>query len=74
MSLNKAITALVLVIFVMNCSKEINEPGSKSGHLVVHLTDVPGNYSEVNITFSEIDVHIDSEWIVILTEQKKSIF
>jgi hypothetical protein len=70
-SLNKAITALVFVIFVMNCNKEINEPISKSGHLAVYLSDAPGDYSEVNITFSEIDVHIDSEWISILTEQKK---
>jgi len=55
---------LVLVNFI-NCEKEPTDPSKDSGKLVVYLTDAPAEFDAVNITFSEISAHLDSEWVTI---------
>lgn len=71
MLLHKILAASICALVVINCSKNPSDPAAKPGHLVVHLTDAPANYSEVNITFAEISAHIDSQWVVVSTEQQK---
>lgn len=55
---------LLMVVF-FGCDKKGTEPETQNGQLIVHLTDAPANFDAVNITFSEISVHLDSEWVNI---------
>ena len=41
-------------LMISACSKNTNDPELKTGKLIIHLTDAPAEYSEVNITFSEM--------------------
>lgn len=62
------IVTLTLLMFLINfasCEKDATEPSPENGYIVVHLTDAPANFDAVNITFSEISAHIDSEWVTI---------
>jgi len=69
MSLTKIIMLSAMCGLLLSaCSKNTNEPEVKSGKLIIHLTDAPAEFSEVNITFSEISAHIDSSWVAIATE------
>jgi hypothetical protein len=55
----------LLMVSLFNCDKDATEPTQENGYLIVHLTDAPANFDEVNITFSEISAHLDSEWVTI---------
>lgn len=41
-----------------------------TGNLKISLTDAPADFEAVNITFSEVSAHIDSNWIVLSDEQQ----
>lgn len=62
--------SVFLSIFSQHCQKNTpagsdlnNPPGS--GILRISLTDAPGDFEAVNITFSEIRAHIDSQWVAV---------
>jgi hypothetical protein len=57
------------MIILTGC--ETNSTGIESeqmGKLTIYLTDAPAAYDSVNITFSEVSAHIDSEWVVVQGE------
>jgi len=63
-------TLFILSVFasfllLYGCSDSPTDGSSETGTLVVRLTDAPGDYEAVNITFSEVSAHIDGEWIVV---------
>jgi len=55
---------ILLLTTFSSCEKEPTEP-SENGYIVVHLTDAPSDFDAINITFSEISAHLDSEWVSI---------
>ncbi len=75
----RTVRLLLLVIFsltlIMSCSEDKSTSPSADGTLKILLTDSPGEFEEVNITFSEISVHAgddtsdtEGEWIIITDE------
>ena len=63
---------LVFLIFVFaGCEKDNAPVGtSGSGILTIYLTDSPtfADFDSVNITFSQISAHLDSEWVMVQGE------
>ncbi|MEN8191734.1 MAG: DUF4382 domain-containing protein [Bacteroidota bacterium] len=62
---------LIFAVFsalVISCSSEATNP-EQNGTLNLYLTDAQTDYDEVNITFSEISAHIDSDWVTVLGEE-----
>jgi len=55
----------LLIPILSSCDKEATDPTTENGYLIVHLTDAPAIFDAVNITFSEISAHLDSEWVFI---------
>ena len=56
----------LLIIILIGC--ETNSTGIESeqkGTLTIYLTDATADYDSVNITFSEVSAHIDSDWVVV---------
>ena len=39
--------------------------GTQTGTLRISLTDAPGDFDAVNITFAEISAHLDNRWITV---------
>lgn len=62
------IAVLASFLTFTGCSDSPTDSNSETGTLVVRLTDAPGDYDAVNITFSEVSAHIDGEWIVVRDE------
>lgn len=62
--------ALILagILILMGCSENPTSPEDNTGTLSINLTDAPAAYEAVNITFSEIAAHIDSDWVVVRTD------
>lgn len=61
-----SILCLSLIIALTSwCDKEATKPSLENGYIIVHLTDAPADFDAVNITFSEISAHIDSDWVTI---------
>ncbi len=54
----------LVVLALIGCSKVPSIPEG-AGRLEIRLTDAPADFEAVNITFSEISAHIDSQWITI---------
>ncbi len=60
--------ALMMIISILSgCAESVTEPEG-TGTLKVMLTDAPGDFDAVNVTFSEISAHIDSAWVLIQGE------
>lgn len=57
----------LLSILIIGCSSEATNP-EENGTLKLYLTDAPSDYDAVNITFSEISAHINSDWITVVGE------
>jgi hypothetical protein len=55
---------LPISVFLSSCENNPTTPG-QMGTLQVSLTDAPAVFEAVNITFSEISAHIDSEWVAV---------
>ncbi|MCE5250078.1 DUF4382 domain-containing protein [bacterium] len=56
--------------FVLGCGDDNDKstsPGETTGTLKLLLTDSPGIFQEVNITFSEISANYENEWITVST-------
>jgi hypothetical protein len=60
-----ALILLSLVISFAKCEIDPTKPSPGNGYIIVHLTDAPADFDAVNITFSEISAHIDSEWVTV---------
>ncbi len=59
--------------FITGCSdndKSTSPGDSTMGTLKLLLTDAPGTFDEVNITFSEISANFEDEWIIISGDDK----
>ena len=55
---------LILLVFIFSgCQKDPEGTSEDTGTLLIHLTDAPAEFDSVNITFSQISAHIDSEWV-----------
>jgi hypothetical protein len=63
----------LLMTTFSSCDKEPTEPSVENGYIIVHLTDAPADFDAVNITFSEISVHLDSEWVTIDIEPDATV-
>ncbi|MCU0644020.1 MAG: DUF4382 domain-containing protein [bacterium] len=73
---NLKIVTLVLLLFLINlssCEKDPTEPSIENGTIIVHLTDAPADFDAVNITFSEIGAHIDSDWVTIDLQKDSTV-
>lgn len=74
LNLKILITVLLLaLISFSNCENEPTQPSQKNGYLIVHLTDAPAAFNAVNITFSEISAHIDSDWVTIDLQKDSTV-
>ena len=60
------IFSILSIFFISSCSDSTSP--EENGTLKLYLTDAPSDYDEVNITFSEISAHINSDWITIVGE------
>lgn len=73
-NLKMLIYGLILLLTTSySCDNEPTEPTPKNGTLVVYLTDAPANFDEVNITFSEISAHIDSDWVTVDLQKDSTV-
>jgi hypothetical protein len=73
---NLAISILIFVVLTLNfssCDKDPTEPSPDRGYIIVHLTDAPADFDAINITFSEISAHIDSDWVTINLESDSTV-
>jgi len=70
-----------ILLYGTGCSKDTDSalstapdsPGATTGTLKLYLTDAPGEFSEVNITFTEISVKANT-WITVSeTEQEHNL-
>lgn len=59
--------AFTVAVAVVGCSNNSTDP-SQNGTLKIRLTDAPGVYDAVNLTFSEISAHLDSQWVTVRSE------
>jgi hypothetical protein len=50
--------------------ENLPEGGTLPGTLKLYLTDAPGEFSEVNITFSEVSVKTATEWITVSEQEQ----
>jgi hypothetical protein len=49
---------LVLFVFLLSCSQaSIDDPGVRSGKLIINLTDLPVDAEKILVTISDIEVH-----------------
>ncbi len=66
-------TLACLSLGLVGCDSQSSQgPNSQAdtGNLKISLTDAPADFDAVNITFSEVSAHIDSNWIVLSDEQQ----
>ena len=60
---------IFLTLYFSGCEKDSTPVGESSGTgtLTVYLTDTPTivSFDSVNITFSQVSAHLDSEWITV---------
>lgn len=66
---------ILFLYFLSGCNKE-SDPASgnnsETGRLTIYLTDAPSAvFDSVNIIFSEVSAHIDSEWITVQGDTMK---
>jgi len=61
----KRTICLLAGLLFLGCGDEGPIGSNQTGTLRVHLTDAPGAYEAVNITFSEVSAHIDNDWITV---------
>jgi hypothetical protein len=61
---------IVFSIFVYNCNTDSDGVGTDGsmGKLNIYLTDTPAAYDSVNIVFTEVSAHLDSEWVSVTQE------
>lgn len=66
---------IFLLLFFMGCEKDSTSTGesSKTGTLTIYLTDAPtiATFDSVNIIFSQVSAHLDSEWVTVQGDTMK---
>ena len=67
---NMMITVLMIMIsfIIFGCEKDSTGLAPGQGILNIYITDAPAVYDSVNITFSQVSAHIDSEWVTVTGE------
>jgi hypothetical protein len=56
------IISATLICFIA-CESDSPTETDQVSQITFYLTDIPASYDSVNITFSEVSAHIDSQWI-----------
>ncbi len=60
------LTFIPSLLFVFSgCEKDATGLDSGQGRLNIYMTDAAADYDSVNITFSQVSAHIDSEWVMV---------
>jgi hypothetical protein len=62
-----------MMILLFGCEKDATGLEEGMGRLNVYITDAAALYDSVNITFSHVSAHIDSEWVMLAESQLQSI-
>jgi len=60
----------ILIALFTGCEKDSTGSKPNTGTLKIFLADSPAMYDSVNITFSEISAHLDSEWVRVQGQPK----
>jgi len=66
----KSISVLLVLACVWGCKDKATAPGTAT--MRIFLTDAVAQYDAVNITFTEVSAHIDSQW-VLLSNQTQTV-
>jgi hypothetical protein len=56
---------LIFLLVFAGCEKDATGLESGQGRLNVYMTDAAALYDSVNITFSQVSAHIDSDWVMV---------
>lgn len=64
-----------ILLYGAGCSNDTDSalsttPGTTTGTLKLYLTDAPGEFSEVNITFLEVSVKTATDWITVNEQEQ----
>jgi len=62
------VLAVICFFMILTGCKEDSTSAVDNGRLRIYLTDAPAVYDSVNITFTEVSAHLDSDWISVFTE------
>jgi hypothetical protein len=54
-----------MLMFVYGCEKDATGIAEGYGRLNLYVTDAAADYDSVNITFSQVSAHLDSNWITV---------
>ena len=60
--------SVMAMITLSGCEKDATGLESGMGRLNVYMTDAAALYDSVNITFSQVSAHIDSEWVMVTND------
>jgi len=67
--MSKVTLMIFLLLFFLlafaGCEKDATGLESGQGRLNVYMTDAAALYDSVNITFSQVSAHIDSDWVMV---------
>lgn len=63
----KVLILFVITIFITfnSCKDSTGQDADGTGVLQISLTDAAADFQEVNISFSQISAHIDSQWVTV---------
>jgi len=67
--MKKGFLALLALAFVWGCKDQSTGPDKAT--VRIYLTDAVAQYDAVNVTFTEVSAHIDSQWVVISNKTQK---
>jgi hypothetical protein len=60
----KLLAVAVFLLILAGCGNSSTSPGGM-GTLTVSLTDAPGNFEAVDVTFADVSAHIDNDWVTV---------
>ena len=60
-----SIALLVFSLVITGCYKDTTGIAEGQARLNLYLTDAPAAYDSVNISFSQVSAHIDSQWVTV---------
>lgn len=63
----KTFLLFIIIIFITlsSCKDSTGQNNEGTGNLLISLTDAAADFQEVNISFSQISAHIDSQWVTV---------
>jgi hypothetical protein len=54
------------LVFLLSCSENTTGPSGEPGRIILHMTDAPADYEQVNIVVERVEVHKAEEgWFVV---------